>query len=51
MADPGEDTDAFVRRTEEYEQQMMEKYKEFGETPMVYAVGDGNHSLATARLL
>lgn len=45
----GEDTDAFVRRTEEYEHEMLEKYIEFGETPMVYAVGDGNHSLATAK--
>ena len=41
MADSG--------RTEEYEHEMLEKYIEFGETPMVYAVGDGNHSLATAK--
>ena len=28
---------------------MIEKYKDLSDDPMVYAVGDGNHSLATAK--
>ncbi|MBQ6175284.1 MAG: DUF1015 domain-containing protein [Clostridia bacterium] len=32
-----------------YEQRMKEKYAAMGVSPILYAVGDGNHSLATAK--
>lgn len=36
-------------RIRAYEQRMAEKYAALGVTPILYAVGDGNHSLATAK--
>lgn len=32
-----------------YEQDVLKKYEGTGKAPMTYAVGDGNHSLATAK--
>lgn len=37
------------QRLSEYEARLADKYQRFGGTPMIYAVGDGNHSLATAK--
>lgn len=42
----GEDAQAFTRQLLAYEQRCKEKY---GEKPILYAVGDGNHSLASAK--
>ena len=39
----------FVEKLQQYEQMMAEKYKDLSRHPMYYAVGDGNHSLATAK--
>lgn len=41
--------DGFCEKLQQYEQMMMEKYKDLSDQPMLYAVGDGNHSLATAK--
>ncbi len=38
-----------LEKLRSYEEQMTEKYKDLSDDPMVYAVGDGNHSLATAK--
>ncbi len=46
------DGDAKARleaRIAAYEQRMKEKYAAMGVSPILYAVGDGNHSLATAK--
>ena len=45
----GEVKDQFLEKLQAYEALMEEKYKELSDTPMIYAVGDGNHSLATAK--
>lgn len=38
-----------VARIEAYERRMREKYAAMAVPPILYAVGDGNHSLATAK--
>lgn len=40
---------AFDRRLEEYTAHVAEKYPGISGAPVVFAVGDGNHSLATAK--
>lgn len=40
---------AFDRRLEEYSAHVAEKYPGISGAPVVFAVGDGNHSLATAK--
>ena len=47
----GEVKEQFLEKLQSYEEQMTEKYKDLSDDPMVYAVGDGNHSLATAKSL
>ncbi len=42
----GEDAADFEGQLNQYEQRMQEKY---GKNPILYAVGDGNHSLASAK--
>lgn len=45
----GKDADMFDKKLDEYEAANAEKYEKEGRKPMVFAVGDGNHSLATAK--
>lgn len=45
----GEAAAAFNARLTEYTARVGEKYADLKGTPMVFAVGDGNHSLATAK--
>lgn len=45
----GDAVDAFNSRLKDYEEKMAGKYRDLGETSLLYAVGDGNHSLATAK--
>ena len=45
----GEVKEQLIEKLREYEDQMKEKYGELSKEPMYYAVGDGNHSLATAK--
>ena len=45
----GEVKEQFLEKLQSYEEQMTERYKDLSDDPMVYAVGDGNHSLATAK--
>ena len=45
----GEAVDAFESRLEAYTATVGEKYTGLPGVPMVFAVGDGNHSLATAK--
>ena len=45
----GETVDAFEARLEAYTASIGEKYTGLSGVPMVFAVGDGNHSLATAK--
>lgn len=45
----GEAKEEFEKRLEEYEEWSRSRYTSAGEAPMIYAVGDGNHSLATAK--
>lgn len=45
----GEIKDQFIQKLHQYEQMMTDKYAGVSEHPMFYAVGDGNHSLATAK--
>ena len=45
----GEAVDAFEARLEAYTASVGEKYTGLPGVPMVFAVGDGNHSLATAK--
>lgn len=45
----GENVDMFDRQLEDYVTFTKEKHSNDGKTPMLYAVGDGNHSLATAK--
>ncbi len=45
----GAEAQAFMERLTTYTQHVDEKYTGLPGTPMVFAVGDGNHSLATAK--
>ena len=45
----GDDVDAFNKALTEYTATVGEKYTGLKGVPMVFAVGDGNHSLATAK--
>ncbi len=45
----GTDADAFDRVLADYTAKVAEKYEDLSGVPMVFAVGDGNHSLATAK--
>ena len=45
----GEDAEAFDRTLTDYRVAVPGKYKYLPGVPMVFAVGDGNHSLATAK--
>lgn len=45
----GEPVDAFLARLEAYSGKIGEKYADLNGAPMIFAVGDGNHSLATAK--
>ncbi len=45
----GEVANNFNQRLQIYEETIKNKYKEINQEPMLYAVGDGNHSLATAK--
>lgn len=45
----GAEAQAFMERLTTYTQHVGEKYTGLPGTPMVFAVGDGNHSLATAK--
>ena len=45
----GTEMKEFNQRLEQYEQKIKEKYQDITNSPMVFAVGDGNHSLATAK--
>lgn len=45
----GEEADAFSERLQAYTAACPEKYRDLPGTAMVFAVGDGNHSLATAK--
>lgn len=40
---------ATVERLEQYEETVRSRYADLTASPMLYAVGDGNHSLATAK--
>ena len=42
----GEDADAFSKQLQDYQSRCEAKY---GSNPILYAVGDGNHSLASAK--
>lgn len=45
----GAEAEAFENRLSEYTAALSEKYEGLPGTPPVFAVGDGNHSLATAK--
>lgn len=45
----GKEADAFNARLTEYTATVGKKYEDLQGVPMVFAVGDGNHSLATAK--
>ncbi|MEA4965023.1 MAG: DUF1015 domain-containing protein [Oscillospiraceae bacterium] len=45
----GADVETFHEVLTAYSASVGEKYKDLNGTPMVFAVGDGNHSLATAK--
>ena len=45
----GKDVDEFNKALADYTATVGEKYKDLKGVPMVFAVGDGNHSLATAK--
>ena len=45
----GEEAQAFNDRLTEYSATVGKKYEDLKGVPMVFAVGDGNHSLATAK--
>ena len=40
---------AVTERLRQYEETVLARYADLTDTPMLYAVGDGNHSLATAK--
>ncbi len=45
----GQARERLEARIADYEQRMADKYASIGVSPILYAVGDGNHSLATAK--
>lgn len=45
----GKDVEAFNSMLEDYVGENAKQYENMGKMPMVFAVGDGNHSLATAK--
>lgn len=45
----GEMATIFNEKIQRYEETIKKKYKQLEQEPMLYAVGDGNHSLATAK--
>lgn len=45
----GEAADCFDRKLDEYATGASERYRDLDGTPLLFAVGDGNHSLATAK--
>ena len=45
----GTEVDAINEAIAAYEEDLFAKYEGSGKAPMTYAVGDGNHSLATAK--
>lgn len=45
----GKDVEVFNSMLEAYVQENAKQYENIGKIPMVFAVGDGNHSLATAK--
>ncbi len=45
----GEIATIFNEKIQQYEENIKNKYKQLNQEPMLYAVGDGNHSLATAK--
>ncbi len=45
----GEEADLFCERLEAYSRTAPEKYGDLNGSPVLFAVGDGNHSLATAK--
>ena len=45
----GTEVDAINEAIAAYEEDVLKKYEVTGKAPMTYAVGDGNHSLATAK--
>ena len=45
----GKDAEALDAALEAYEQDTRERFAETGRAPLLYAVGDGNHSLAAAK--
>lgn len=45
----GEAVDAFLEKLEAYGDFIQRKYEDSKKVPMMFAVGDGNHSLATAK--
>jgi hypothetical protein len=45
----GDDADAFRKELDDYEQHIRARYEALGTPAVVYAVGDGNHSLASAK--
>ena len=45
----GKDAEALDAALEAYEQDTRERFAETGKAPLLYAVGDGNHSLAAAK--
>ncbi|MDY2726032.1 MAG: DUF1015 family protein, partial [Anaerostipes faecalis] len=45
----GQAAESLEQRLDVYEKITASRYKESGEKPMIFAMGDGNHSLATAK--
>lgn len=45
----GEEADAFDRRLEEYISRESHRYENLDGVPVLFAVGDGNHSIVTAK--
>ncbi len=45
----GEEADAFDERLDEYAERQTEEYENLAGTPLLFAVGDGNHSIVTAK--
>lgn len=45
----GKDVETFNSMLEDYVRENAKQYENIGKMPMVFAVGDGNHSLATAK--
>lgn len=45
----GDVAEMFDKKLTEYEQYCADKYAPTGKAPLIYAMGDGNHSLATAK--